>query len=47
MSVEEPICIADFEKIAKTKLTQNAWNYYSSGADDEQTLSENCTAFNR
>ena len=42
-----PVVISDFEKLAAEKLPRNAWNYYASGADGEQTLSENCKAFER
>ncbi|KAI8928165.1 glyoxylate dehydrogenase [Entophlyctis helioformis] len=37
----------DFESIAKTVLTKEAWAYYSSGGDDELTLQENRAAFHR
>ncbi|XP_057315497.1 2-Hydroxyacid oxidase 2-like isoform X2 [Hydractinia symbiolongicarpus] len=43
----EPICISDIEAIAKTKLSADAWQYYTMGADSEQTLSENRNAFDR
>ncbi len=42
-----PIVLSDVEKIGGEKLAQNAWNYYSSGADGQQTLSENKHAFDR
>ena len=42
-----PVVISDFEKLAAEKLPRNAWNYYAAGADGEQTLSENCKAFER
>ena len=38
---ESPIIISDLEKIAHKNLPQNALNYYSSGADGQQTLTEN------
>ncbi|XP_057315504.1 uncharacterized protein LOC130656629 isoform X2 [Hydractinia symbiolongicarpus] len=47
MSFEKPVCVADIEAIARKNLTRNALNYYVSGADGEQTLSENCKAFDR
>ena len=37
----------DFEKYAKLRLDSNAWGYYSSGANLEQTLSDNEKAFQR
>jgi len=42
-----PINISDFESLAKEKLTQMAYDYYSSGANDEVTLKENCAAYKR
>ena len=40
-------CISDFEKFARTHLDRNAWGYYSSGANKEQTLRDNEQAFFR
>ena len=42
-----PICMKDFEEFAKASLTKNAYDYYSSGADEQQTLQENEVAFKR
>lgn len=42
-----PITISDFESLAKEKLTQMAYDYYSSGANSEVTLKENCDAYQR
>ena len=39
--------LTDFEKYAKSRLDSNAWGYYSSGANLEQTLSDNEKAFQR
>ncbi len=39
--------VSDFEKISKEKLSQSAYDYYSSGANDEITLRENCDAYKR
>lgn len=39
--------ITDYEKLAKEKLTQMAYDYYSSGANDEITLRENIDAYKR
>ena len=39
--------ISDFEKLAKEKLPQMAYDYYSSGANDEITLRENIEAYKR
>ena len=41
------VCLADLAKIAKKKLDRNAYNYFSSGADKEQTLRDNEEAFRR
>jgi len=38
--------LADFEARAR-EANENAWNFYSSGADDEQTLRDNVKAFKR
>lgn len=43
----EPVCVADIEAIAKTKLPEDAWQFYKMGADAGQTLSENRNAFDR
>ncbi|KAJ8327754.1 hypothetical protein QVD99_003781 [Batrachochytrium dendrobatidis] len=37
----------DFEAIARSSLSKEAWAYYSSGGDDELTLQENHAAFHR
>ncbi|XP_060113982.1 2-Hydroxyacid oxidase 1-like [Heteronotia binoei] len=42
-----PICIADFELHAKEVLPKSVYDYYRSGADDQQTLAENVDAFSR
>lgn len=42
-----PINISDFEKLAKEKLSQSAYDYYSSGANEEITLKENRDAYKR
>jgi L-lactate dehydrogenase (cytochrome) len=39
--------VYDFEGIARKTMAKEAWDYYSSGADDEVTLRENHTAFQR
>lgn len=41
------ISISDFEKTAKEKLDKTAYDYYSSGANEEITLKENTEAFKR
>uniref|UniRef100_A0A8D0KP83 (S)-2-hydroxy-acid oxidase n=1 Tax=Salvator merianae TaxID=96440 RepID=A0A8D0KP83_SALMN len=47
MMSEKPICIADFEQHAKKCLRKSVYDYYKSGADDQQTLAENVAAFSR
>ncbi|MBC8441866.1 MAG: alpha-hydroxy-acid oxidizing protein [Deltaproteobacteria bacterium] len=37
----------DFESVASRTMTEEGWGYYSSGGDDEITLRENHTAFQR
>jgi len=39
--------LADFEAHARDGSDKNAWNFYSSGADQEQTLRDNVEAFKR
>lgn len=43
----EPACVSDFEKHAKEVLPKNAWDYYSSGANEGISLRENRRAFDR
>uniref|UniRef100_A0A915J8F1 FMN hydroxy acid dehydrogenase domain-containing protein n=1 Tax=Romanomermis culicivorax TaxID=13658 RepID=A0A915J8F1_ROMCU len=45
--VVPPICIDDFEIIAKSKLPKFAYDYYRSGADDEITLDSNVDAYKK
>ncbi len=39
--------VADLRALAKNRLPQMVFDYIDSGADREQTLSQNCTAFNK
>ena len=41
----EALNLAELEELARAKLPQQAWDYYSSGADDEACLRRNCAAF--
>lgn len=41
------LCVADFERHAGSVLGKNAWDYYSSGANQQQTLKDNVDAFKR
>lgn len=45
--LDSVVNIFDLESLAKTALPGEAWDYYSSGADDEVTLRENHLAFHR
>ena len=47
LNLRAMFCLSDFEKYARTQLDGNAWGYYSSGADQEQTLRDNEEAFRR
>lgn len=41
------LCLANFEEKAKQNLDKEAWDYYSSGADLQQSLRDNVEAFSR
>ncbi|NXK46343.1 HAOX1 oxidase, partial [Chauna torquata] len=43
----KPVCIADFEDYAKKFLPKSVYDYYRSGADDQETLADNVAAFSR
>lgn len=42
-----PRNVVEYEALARERLHLAVWDYYSSGADDEMTLRENRTAFER
>ena len=42
-----PICIKDLEEFAIKTLPKNVSDFYTSGADDGQTLRDNRSAFKR
>ncbi|GAA6012611.1 hypothetical protein JCM11491_005453 [Sporobolomyces phaffii] len=46
-SMDECLSLYDFEAVAKSVLPTGAWAYYSSGADDEITMRENRSAYQR
>lgn len=46
-AVTDPVTVDDFEALAREKLTPMAYDYYRSGADDEETLAKNRAAFRR
>ncbi|NXN68399.1 HAOX1 oxidase, partial [Himantopus himantopus] len=41
------VCLADFEEYAKKFLPKSVYDYYRSGADDQETLADNVAAFSR
>ncbi|NWZ21800.1 HAOX1 oxidase, partial [Asarcornis scutulata] len=43
----KPVCISDFEDYAKKFLPKSVYDYYRSGADDQETLADNVAAFSR
>lgn len=47
MEATAMFCLADLEVQAREVLDKNALNYYSSGADHEQSVRDNVEAFKR
>ena len=45
--MQGPVCLADFEVHFNNSLDKNAREYYSSGANQQQTLRDNVEAFMR
>jgi 4-hydroxymandelate oxidase len=45
--VSEPVCVADFERLAEERVPPEVWCYFAGGADDEVTLRSNRAAFGR
>jgi isopentenyl diphosphate isomerase/L-lactate dehydrogenase-like FMN-dependent dehydrogenase len=43
----EPVCVADFERLAEDRLDPGAFGYYAGGAGDEHALAENVEAWRR
>lgn len=43
----DPINIFDYEPLAQARIEPAAWDFYQGGSDDELTLRENRTAFER
>ncbi|MGE0400427.1 MAG: alpha-hydroxy acid oxidase [Kofleriaceae bacterium] len=41
----DPINLAELEALAQSRVTQMAWDYYASGADDERCVRRNREAF--
>ena len=46
-SITDPVTIDELEKYASNHLDKNAFDYYSTGAENDVTLRENRLAFNR
>ena len=45
--MQRPVCLADFEVCFNNSLDKSTHDYYSSGANQEQTLKDNVEAFMR
>jgi isopentenyl diphosphate isomerase/L-lactate dehydrogenase-like FMN-dependent dehydrogenase len=43
----EPVCVADFERLAEERVPENVWCYFAGGAADEVTLRANVAAYGR
>ncbi len=43
--VPEPLCVHDYEPLARERLEGTSWDYFQGGSDDEVTLRRNCEAF--
>ena len=44
-ALDRAISIADLERLAAERMTPEAWDYLSGGAEDERTLADNVAAF--
>src|SRR5512143_56050 len=45
--MEAPINVDELETLARARLAQLTWDYYSSGADDERCVRRNVDAFEK
>ena len=45
--MNDPINVADFEKLARERMEPSAYDYYAGGANDERTVADNLRAFDR
>jgi isopentenyl diphosphate isomerase/L-lactate dehydrogenase-like FMN-dependent dehydrogenase len=43
----DPVCVADFERLAEARLESGAFGYYAGGAGDERVLAGNVAAWER
>lgn len=46
-SAADPVCLTDFELLAKNKMARMGWEYMSAGAADELTLRWNIESYQR
>ncbi len=46
-AASEPICVTDFEPLAKSKMSAMSWEYITAGSGDELTLRWNKEAYQR
>lgn len=44
---DKPVCLSDFEHQAKRILPKAVFDYYFSGADQQESLADNVAAFKR
>jgi 4-hydroxymandelate oxidase len=44
-TLPDPVCLSDFERIARGRIPAMAWEYISGGAGDENSLRWNCEAW--
>lgn len=42
---QQPVCLADYERLARTRLDDNAWAYIAGASADEITLARNRSSF--
>src|ERR1700682_2005165 len=46
-TLAEPICLSDFEPLAKARMSPMSWEFLNAGAADELTLRWNKEAYQR
>lgn len=47
VEMPDPITVEDVRNIAKQRLDAGVWDYYTTGADDEQSVRRNETIFKK
>jgi (S)-2-hydroxy-acid oxidase len=47
MANSEVVNVSEYEELARQKLPKMVYDYYASGAEDQWTLKENRSAFER